>query len=34
VVEGNPLYDADDAQLEEFAIPGGGDQLLKPEIAL
>ncbi len=32
-VEGNPLYDADDARHGAFRIPGGGDQLLKPEIA-
>ena len=32
-VEGNPLYDADDARHGAFQIPGGGDQLLKPEIA-
>jgi len=33
-VEGNPLYDAAGAQPGEFRIPGGGDQLLKQEIAL
>jgi biotin synthase len=33
-VEGNPLYDADDAQLGAFRIPGGSDQLLKPDVAL
>lgn len=32
-VEGNALYDADDAQLDAFRIPGGGDQLLKDDIA-
>ncbi len=32
-VEGNALYDADDAGLDAFRIPGGGDELLKPEIA-
>ena len=32
-VEGNPLYDAEDANSDAFRIPGGGDQLLKPEIA-
>jgi biotin synthase len=33
-IEGNPLYDADDASHDAFLIPGGGDQLLKPEVAL
>ena len=33
-VAGNSLYNADDAQLDAFQIPGGGDQLLKPSIAL
>ncbi len=33
-VEGNPLYDADDARYDAFRIPGGGDQLLRPEVAL
>ncbi len=32
-VEGNPLYDANDARHDAFRIPGGGDQLLRPEIA-
>jgi biotin synthase len=33
-VDGNPLYDADDAQLGSFEIPGGGDNLLKPDVHL
>jgi biotin synthase len=32
-VQGNPLYDADDARHDAFRIAGGGDQLLRPEIA-
>ena len=33
-VAGNPLYDAASSDAGEFRIPGGGDQLLKQEIAL
>ncbi|MFP6622106.1 MAG: biotin synthase BioB [Myxococcota bacterium] len=33
-VAGNPLYDAASSHAGEFRIPGGGDQLLKQEIAL
>ena len=36
-VAGNPLYashEASDTQRDAFRLPGGGDQLLKPEIAL
>ena len=39
-VEGNPVYDADNANDADreprgsFRIPGGGDELLKPEVAL
>ena len=33
-VAGNPLYDAARSHAGEFRIPGGGDQLLKQEIAL
>ena len=37
-VAGNPLYEANDARhdadRDAFRIPGGGDQLLRPEVAL
>jgi biotin synthase len=33
-IQGNASYDAHDAHHDAFEIPGGGDQLLKPEIAL